>query len=84
MEEEQYGKQRMDKSEKSCTTQDGRRGDGKQLQQVFYQRAAMGNGTVVTVWESRTVIGAFKRAVSWSPLLRGPSASTKEKKDRLP
>jgi len=32
MKEEQYGKQRTDKSEKSCTTQEGRRGRGKQIQ----------------------------------------------------
>jgi len=43
-----------------------------------------GEGTFVTAWKRRTEIGALKRAVSKSPLLRGLSAISKEAKDRFP
>jgi hypothetical protein len=62
--EEQYGKQRMDKSENSWTTQEDRSGRVKQIQYGIYQRVAVGNGTFVRVWESRAETGAFQRAVS--------------------
>jgi hypothetical protein len=45
---------------------------------------ALGKGTVITAWERRTEIGALERAVSKSPLLKGPSSISKEAKERFP
>jgi len=45
---------------------------------------ALGKGTAITVWEMRTDMGALKRAVSKSLLLRGPSTISKEAKERFP